>query len=137
MNNDTPTALDIARIYGTAHLRPADFIDLKYATTITDVRKEAVWKKGRQKLRFVMSLEGPELPMVVKAEHVRTLVAALGPEPASWVGAAVFLYATKSDLGDKSRSGLRLGLHVVSSAEPGPSFMDEPGHNDTDDSSPD
>lgn len=106
-----PTEADLAQAYGSKFLSGPDIGDKKIRTKITKLRKEEMIDKdtGKKKIRFVVSFDSIDKPLIINATNKNVLVDALGRNPAAWVGASVGVFFDRDVMfAGKRVGGIRL-----------------------------
>jgi hypothetical protein len=114
---DTPTEADLDACYGSKYLGASDLGDRKVKSRIGKVRKETMQQQGKpERPKFVLYFTTLDKGVVLNVTNKATIVAALGKNPADWIGAEIGLFTIDTQFGGKPTKGLR--LKVLSGPKP-------------------
>jgi hypothetical protein len=121
----TATVNDFDDVYGSKYFSAADLhgeaIRRKIGKIeIADLRE----KDGSTKRKFVVYFKGVDKPLVLNRTNAQKLAAALGKDPAAWVGIVVELYPEMTSLG---KEGVRLRVVRAAGAGAGDDMNDSIG----------
>jgi len=96
------------------------------------VKKEKVIDRDtrREKVRFVLLLEGLDKALLLNATNKNTLVDALGKDPRNWIGAALGIFVDPNVVFGANRGGVR--IRVLGPLPPKPKPPQEPPPPDLD-----
>ena len=119
--NKLPTAADLNAIYGARFYSGSDLGAQQPILTIDSVCVEDLRNKDGTEKKFVLHFVESTKVLALNKTNIRTLVKALGNDPAKWVGATIQLHADH-EITFGGKPSLR--LTVIKAPEPGLSGPD-------------
>jgi hypothetical protein len=127
-----PTARDLNRAYGSRFLSKEDVGNERAVASIVDVSSEMLKDKdGKGKERFIVHFDVFDKGLVLNTTNINAIVAALGDDPANWIGAKVVVFVDNSVVFNGNRGGIRLQVLPSRPAKKsGPAISTDPAMND-------
>lgn len=108
MSEETPD-LDVMQMFDRSYLIAADLGGKERILTVSRVAAgELQNKAGKTKKPIVYFTERPDLPLALNKTNTKTIVKLLGPRVRDWVGQALVLYATTTDMAGETVACIRV-----------------------------
>ena len=119
--NAVPNDLEVGSVYGGDHLKATDIpagkiFNLKVEGVTLEEMPARDGKPAREKL--VLSFVGAKKTLVLNATNAGVMAGALGPKPATWVGASLVLERTTVPFGGQLVPALRVTKVSRGESEP-------------------